>query len=143
MKRSIGFIERAKITKSAELIDTWKVLVPQAYNGGDGIPHSILGKSLVASSPSVCTQSFLFFYVNDEEKAKSLQSYYYTKFFRYLVSIRKITQHATHSTYFWVPMQSWDQTWTDELLYQKYGVTADEQAYIESQVRVMNGDNGE
>jgi len=143
MKRGVGFIERAKITKSAELIDTWKVLVPQAYNGGDGIPHPILGKSLIAPSPSVCTQSFLFFYVNNEHEAKSLRSYYCTRFFRFLVSVRKITQHATHSTYFWVPMQSWTQTWTDELLYQKYGLSADEQAFIESQVRMMNGDDDE
>ena len=143
MKRGVGFIERNKITKSSHLIDTWKVLVPQAYNGGDGIPHPILGKSLIASSPSVCTQSFLFFYVTNEQEAKSLQSYYCTRFFRFLVSVRKITQHATHSTYSWVPMQDWNQTWTDESLYQKYCITAEEQAYIESQVRVMNGDNGE
>jgi site-specific DNA-methyltransferase (adenine-specific) len=143
MKRGVGYIERNKVTKSARLIDTWKVLVPQAYNGGDGFPHPILGKSLVAASPSVCTQSFLFFYVGNEQEAKSLQSYYCTRFFRFLVSVRKITQHATHSTYLWVPMQSWDRTWTDELLYQKYGITVEEQAYIEAQVRVMNGDNGE
>ena len=140
MKRGVGFIERIKVTKSAHLIDTWKVLVPQAYNGGDGVPHPILGKSLVAPSPSVCTQSFLFFYVSSEEEAKSLQSYYRTRFFRFLVSVRKITQHATHATYTWVPMQSWDQKWTDELLYQKYGITAEEQAFIESQVRPMDGD---
>jgi site-specific DNA-methyltransferase (adenine-specific) len=143
MKRGVGFIERNKVTKSVHLIDTWKVLVPQAYNGGDGIPHPILGKSLVAPSPSVCTQSFLFFYVANEQEAKSLQSYYCTRFFRFLVSVRKITQHATHSTYSWVPMQDWNRTWTDESLYQKYGITAEEQAYIESQVRVMNGDDGE
>jgi hypothetical protein len=29
------------------------------------------------------------------------------------------------------------------MLYQKYGITEEEQAYIESQVRVMNGDDGE
>ena len=86
MKRGVGFIERNKITKSAHLIDTWKVLVPQAYNGGDGIPHPILGKSLVAPSPSVCTQSFLFFYVANEQEAKSLQSYYCTRFFRFVFS---------------------------------------------------------
>lgn len=139
MKRGVGFIEREKVTKSTEYIDTWKVLVPQAYNGGDGLPHPILGKSLIASSPSVCTQSFLFFHVKTIDEAKSLQSYYCTRFFRFLVSVRKITQHATHSTYAWVPMQSWDRTWTDELLYQKYGITADEQDFIESQVRAMEG----
>jgi site-specific DNA-methyltransferase (adenine-specific) len=143
MKRGIGYINRKEVTKSAHLIDTWKVLVPQAFNGGDGLPHQILGKPLIAPLPSVCTQSFLFFYVGSEKAARSIQSYYTTRFFRFLVSVRKITQHATHSTYAWVPMQKWNKTWTDEDLYEKYGITRKEQAYIESQVRAMNLEEGE
>ena len=137
MNRGVVYIARASVTKSAHLIDRWKVLVPQAFNGGDSMPHQILGKSLIAPSPSVCTQSFLFFSVDCEEEAKSLQSYYTTRLFRFLVSLRKITQHATHSTYKWVPVQDWNRTWTDDALYEKYGITKEERAYIESQVREM------
>jgi site-specific DNA-methyltransferase (adenine-specific) len=140
MKRNVGHIARQAVTKSMHLIDTWKVLVPQAYNGGDAIPHPILGKSLIAPSPSVCTQSFLFFHVASVDEAKSVQSYYATRFFRFLVSLRKITQHATHSTYTWVPIQTWDRAWTDELLYAKYGINPDEQVYIASQVKAMTID---
>ena len=143
MKRAVGYIDRKEVTKSSHLIDNWKVLVPQAFNGGDSLPHQILGKPLIAPSPSVCTQSFLFFSVRSHDEAKSLQSYYSTRFFRFLVSVRKITQHATHSTYVWVPMQTWDRTWTDEELFKKYGITLEDQAYIASQVRAMNIDGGE
>jgi site-specific DNA-methyltransferase (adenine-specific) len=142
MKRGEAYIERKRITKNAHLIDTWKVLVPKAFNGGDGLPHQILGKPLIAPSPSVCTQSFLFFYVGSLKAAKSLQSYYTTRFFRFVTSLRKITQDALTSTYAWVPMQTWDCTWTDEALYAKYGIGKKEQAYIESQVREMNIDKG-
>lgn len=138
MKRGVGYIARRAVTKSSHLIDTWKVLVPEAFNGGDAIPHQILGKPLIAPSPSVCTQSFLFFYVGSHNAAKSLQSYYMTRFFRFLVSLRKITQHATHSTYLWVPMQTWNRAWTDEELYAKYGISRKEQAYIESQVKGLD-----
>jgi len=143
MKRSVGYIARAAVTKSENLIDTWKVLVPKAYNGGDGVPHQILGKPLVAPSPSVCTQSFLFFYLRSEKAARSVQSYYTTRFFRFLASLRKITQDGTHSTYVWVPTQTWNRTWTDEALYAKYGITRKEQVYIDSQVRAMNLDDGD
>jgi site-specific DNA-methyltransferase (adenine-specific) len=143
MKRGIGYINRADIKKSTHLIDTWKVLVPEAYNGGDMVPHPILGKSLIAPSPSVCTQSFLFFHVSTNGEARSVQSYYATRFFRFLVSLRKITQHATHSTYLWVPRQTWDRAWTDEALYEKYGISRDEQTYIESQVRIMSVDDSD
>ena len=143
MKRDVGYIARKSVTKSDRLVDTWKVLVPEAFNGGDAVPHQIVGKPLVAPSPSVCTQSFLFFHVDSRKAAMSIQSYYTTRFFRFLVSVRKITQHATHSTYTWVPMQTWNRNWTDEDLYAKYGITPKEQAYIESQVRVMKLDDSD
>ncbi|ABF45226.1 Adenine-specific DNA methylase [Deinococcus geothermalis DSM 11300] len=139
----MGYIGRDEVTKSAHLIDTWKLLVPQAgSDGGQRIPDSVLGKPLIAPSPSVCTQSFLFFSVASEREAQSVQSYYTTRFFRFLVSLRKITQHATHATYQWVPIQTWDRTWTDEMLYEKYGITPEEQAFIESMIRPMDGGNG-
>lgn len=139
MKRGVGYIARKAVTKSDHLIDTWKVLVPQAFNGGDGLPHQIMGKPLIAPSPSVCTQSFLFLHIGSRNAAKSLQSYYTTRFFRFLVSLRKITQHGTHSTYTWVPQQAWDRIWTDEMLYKKYGLTKNDIAFIESRVRTMDG----
>lgn len=137
MKRKVGYVPRALISKNAGLIDSHKLLVPEAYNGGDAIPHQILGKPEVAPSPSVCTQSYLFLRFESEREAQSAQTYYATRFFRFLVSLRKITQHALHSTYTWVPMQTWDRDWTDEALYEKYGLTQSEQAYIESQVKEM------
>lgn len=141
MTRSQGFIARSDVTKSAHLIDTWKLLVPAVGSGRErersGV-DLVLGPSLIAPSPSVCTQSFLFFYVSSRSEVESLQSYYKTRFFRFLVSLRKITQHATHSTYRWVPMQTWDRVWTDAALYEKYGITDGEQTLIESMIRPMN-----
>ena len=85
----------------------------------------------------------MFLRFNSERAARSAQSYYTTRFFRFLVSLRKITQHALHSTYTWVPIQAWNRTWTDEDMYAKYGIMRKEQAYIESQVRAMSLDTGD
>jgi site-specific DNA-methyltransferase (adenine-specific) len=140
MKRSRGYIALGEVTKSAHLIDTWKLLVPKVGSGREREKSGVdlvLGPSQVVPSPSVCTQSFLFFYVSSNQEAESLQSYYATRFFRFLVSLRKITQDATHSTYRWVPMQKWDRTWTDADLYSKYGITDEEQTFIESLIRPM------
>ncbi|MBI1937650.1 MAG: Eco57I restriction-modification methylase domain-containing protein [Ignavibacteriales bacterium] len=137
-KRDIGWIARKEVNKSVHLIDQWKVLVPKAgSDGGKKIPDHVLGKPLIAKSPSVCTQSFLFFFVDTKEEAQSVESYYKTCFFRFLVSLRKITQDATRSTYLWVPKQKWNTTWTDEKLYKKYGITKAEIKFIESMIRPM------
>lgn len=136
-KRLIGWIDRKVIGKSSRLIDTWKVMVPAAYGERGTRPATVLGPSFIAGSPSVCTQTYLFFYVDSEAKARSLNSYLRTKFFRFLVSLRKITQHATRSTYTWVPQQEWDRTWTDEALYSKYGLSEFDIAFIESRIRPL------
>ena len=139
-KRYIGFVDRELIQKNASAIDTWKVLVPKGYGAGEGFPHQILGKEIVAPPPSACTQTYLVVApFASKIAAESFASYYRTRLFRFLVSLRKITQDALRSTYSWVPQQSWDRTWTDEALFKKYGVTAEEQAYIESMVRPMEG----
>lgn len=140
-KRSIGYIARSDVTKSVQFIDTWKVMVPAAFGERGARPARVLGRPYIASSPSVCTQSFLFFYVNNQSEAESLQSYLYTKFFRFLVSLRKITQHATRSTYTWVPMQEWDRKWTDADLYAKYDLTKDQIDYIEAAIKPMEPTN--
>ena len=49
----------------------------------------VLGPSLIAGPPSVCTQTYLFFYVGSKKEANSLNSYLRTRFFRFLVSLRK------------------------------------------------------
>lgn len=144
MKRAKGFIDRQDVTKSRHLIDTWKLLVPKVGSGRErersGV-DLVLGPPLIAPSPSVCTQSFFFFHVSSCEEAESLQSYYKSRFFRFLVSLRKITQDATHSTYRWVPMQTWDRIWTDAALYEKYCITDDEISFIESMIRPMSSDD--
>jgi site-specific DNA-methyltransferase (adenine-specific) len=140
-KHLVAYVRDKQITKSRHLIDKWKVMISQAYGAGETIPHQILGKPFIAEAPSVCTQTYLFFSVADRDEAESLCSYIHTRFFRFLVSLRKITQHATRSTYLWVPTQSWSTKWTDERLLEKYGLTSDEAAHIESVIRPMDADD--
>lgn len=133
--RLVGGILRSNVPKSRHLIDTWKVLIPKAYGERGAIPAYVLGPTLVAAPPSACTQTYLFAYTDSEESAKSIESYVQTRFARFLISLRKISQDATRGTYVWVPQQTWNQIWTDEDLYEKYGLTQDEQEHIAEMVR--------
>jgi site-specific DNA-methyltransferase (adenine-specific) len=137
-KRHVGGIDRVDVKKSPHLIDKWKVMVSAAYGERGARPAMVLGPSFIAESPSVCTQTFLFFYVESRSEAESLQSYLNTRFFRFLVSLRKITQHATRSTYKWVPQQIWDRVWSDEMLFQKYKLTEADIAHIQACIRPRN-----
>jgi len=137
-RRTVTYTARSGIKKNTHLIDSWKVLLPEAYGERGAVPALVLGPSIVAPPESVCTQTYLVAGPFTSEKAaNSFQSYTKTRFFRFLVSLRKITQHALRSTYSWVPQQSWKRNWADELFYEKYGITKDEIAFIESMIRPM------
>lgn len=136
-KRVVGYVDRELITKNRPLLAKWKVLTPKAYGERGLKPAQVLGRPWIAPPSSACTQSFLFIMTENAAEARSVESYYSTRFFRFLVSLRKITQDALHSTYSWVPIQTWDRNWTDEELYAKYGLNAKEVAFIESQVKPM------
>ena len=136
-KRGIGWVNRDQVEKNQHLIDSWKVLIPKAYGAGVTSPHPILGKPILAPSPSVCTGTFIFFHFASESEAKSFKTYYTTKFFRFLVSLRKITQDAVRGTFAWVPQQSWDRDWTDQELYKLYDLTTEQIQHIESIIKPM------
>ncbi len=137
-KRFVGYMKKSAITKNSHLVDSWKVLAPKAgSDGGQKIPDVVLGKPMIVKPGSVCTQTFIAFWISSQQEANSLYSYYATKFFRFLVSLRKITQDALRGTYSWVPIQSWDRTWTDEELYKKYALSEEQIAYIEAVIKPM------
>jgi len=64
---------------------------------------------------------------------------------RFLILLHKPSHNTTRRVYTFVPTQEWDGTWTDKGLYDKYGITDEEIAFIESMVRPMelNGSDGE
>lgn len=139
--RHVGAMKRDLITKNTHLIGAWKVLIPKAGPGNSGghvVPDMVLSQPFIAVPPSVCTETYLpAGPVADKASAESLESYVRTRFFRFLVSLRKISQDAMHGTYRWVPQQAWDRIWTDQDLYEKYGISKKEQDYIAEMVRKM------
>jgi hypothetical protein len=74
---------------------------------------------------------------NSREESLSAASFLRTKLVRFLISLRKPSQDVLRGAYRWVPIQSWDRTWTDEVLYERYGISALEQAYIDAKIRPM------
>jgi site-specific DNA-methyltransferase (adenine-specific) len=137
-KRTEKWVDPIQVTRNTVLMKAWKVFVPEAYGERGALPARVLGPTLVAAPRSVCTQTYLVVGpVASKVEAESLDSYLHTRFARFLVSLRKITQHAGRATYTWVPQQTWDRTWTDAELYKKYGITKDEQVYIEMMIKEM------
>ena len=140
-KNGIGYIDPIAIKSNVNLVDKVKVIIPKAGSGSDSFPHSILGKPVIAESNSVCTETYIVLgSYDDETECYGLKSYVSTKFFRFLVLMKKATQNAAKDVYEFVPVQDFKQEWTDEKLYKKYDLAEEEIAFIESMIRPMELD---
>ncbi|MCQ2230893.1 MAG: Eco57I restriction-modification methylase domain-containing protein [Paludibacteraceae bacterium] len=134
-KRHTGYIKKDSIKKNSDDIDKIKVYVPAA--GGSGNDKIVLGKPIIAMPPSVCSQTYLYATFASLNEAENFVSYLKTRFFRFLVSAIKITQHAQSSVYKFVPVHDFSEVWTDERLFAKYGIIEDEKEYIMAGINVM------
>lgn len=134
-----NYVSRDSITKGVELIDTYKVFIAKAGSGSDKFPHTILGQPFIGEPNSVSNQTYLAIGpLNSKAECENLIKYINTKFFRFMVMLKKNTQDAMRGTYSYVPFLDLKETWTDEKLYKKYGLTKDEIAFIESMIRPMD-----
>jgi hypothetical protein len=133
--QKISWVSRSEITVNNEWIDQWKVLMTAVQGTSAAVETKFLSKPIVAEPGTACTETYLVAGRFDNERtAKYYAEYLGTRFVRFLVSLRKATQHATRDVYSFVPDVPLNQKWTDAKLYKRYGLTVQEIAFIESQV---------
>jgi site-specific DNA-methyltransferase (adenine-specific) len=128
-----------EISKHKEWVGLNKVFIPEAGSGSDAFPHPILGKPFTGVPGTACTETYLVIGpFTSQAESENVVSYICTRFFRFMVLLKKPSQHATSKVYTFVPIQDFSEPWTDEKLYAKYGITEEEQAFIESMIRPMD-----
>lgn len=133
--QKVSWVERSDIPVNSTWIDEWKVLMTAVQGTSAAIETKFLSKPIIAEPGTACTETYIVAgHFGDEASARNYASYLRTRFVRFLVSLRKVTQHATRDVYAFVPDLPLDQPWTDAKLYKRYGLTVDEIAFIESQV---------
>jgi site-specific DNA-methyltransferase (adenine-specific) len=131
----VGWIERSEIPLHSEWIDDWKVLMTRVQGTSAAVETKFLSKPIIVGPGTACTETYLVAgRFESETEAESYASYLGTRFVRFLVSLRKSTQDAPRHVYSFIPEVPFNQNWTDQMLYERYGLTDDEIAFIESQV---------
>lgn len=135
------YMEREAIPSNKEWIDDWKVLLVKAHGTSGREDTTILGEPVLAAPGSACTETYLVIgRTKDEKKSRYLAAYMRTRFVRFLVSLRKITQNITRDSYKFVPQLPMDREWTDDDLYARYGLTAEDINFIESTIKERPSD---
>lgn len=136
-----GWIKLSDLPKNVRTKDLNKVFIPAA--GGSGTDAQVLGFPFYGEPNSVCSQTYLVIGYDPEKhnftrtECENIISYIKTRFFRYLVSIKKKTQNGPRGVYQFVPMQDFSKPWTDEELYKKYDLSKEEIDFIEGMIKPM------
>lgn len=131
----VEYVRPDQLQRFHEWVDRWKVLLPMAGDGHGREVSYVLGEPIALAPGSACTQSYLVAGTFDtREETENYANYLTTKFVRFLVLQRKATQHLIPERFRFVPQVDFTRPWTDEQLYDHFGLTADEREYVESKI---------
>jgi site-specific DNA-methyltransferase (adenine-specific) len=138
-----GPYESSKIETGKELIGLYKVITSYVSHDHAGQPgpdgkRKVLSKIRVIGPNTVCTESYLVIgSFTTKEEAENLRLYLSTLFVRFLIAQLALSQHITKVRYLFVPAQDFSKTWTDEMLFEKYGLCEEEKNIISSSIRPL------
>lgn len=134
---NVSYVE-ANMISNSKLSKEWKVFISASYGERTNKNLYVLGRPFIGEPNSVCTETYIaFMNLKNETECANLMGYVATRFFRFMILLKKATQHALRNVYSFVPLQDFSKPWTDEELYAKYGLDAKEIAFIESMIRPM------
>ena len=131
----IEYINEDVIGKKSNYVSAYKIYTEYMNGSGDTVLKSvnILGPN------EICDLSYIVIgYANSREIAENVQSYFKTKFVRFLIKATVTNTTVTKNNYCLVPVEDFKHAWTDEMLYQKYSLSETEIAYIESTIKSLD-----
>ena len=131
-KRMVGYISPEIVTNSKDSIDKYKLFFTTSYSTDAVVPPEII----VGKPNEICTETFLLIgHFENEQQQQNCLAYMQTIFFKILLYFGKGTMQVTKSVFDLIPLQDFNEEWTDEKLYKKYGLEPKEIEFIESMIK--------
>ncbi len=133
-KRVIGYVSQKNIEKNFNNVKKYKLFFSKAYMTTSTVPPEII----IGKPNTVCTETFLEIgtFISDEMTLNCL-NYIKTKFFRALLFFNRHSLNISKESFGLIPIQDFNEEWTDEKLYKKYNLTQEEIDFIESMIKPM------
>ena len=141
------FANKSDITDSKNLLNKWKFLVPKAPIAGQTdfskpVGFYYNGNTIIAKPGECCTESLIVAGAfNTEKETKSFKSYLFTKIARFLLLQSVISQDVTRKNFMFVPdLGSYDRTYDDKYLINKWNISDKEWEYIDSRITKISNE---
>lgn len=141
-----GYIKRSEVRKNADMIDKYKVtigiLVP--CNGEVGIDPRKGYRSItipqILKPNEVTTFSYLVLGTfKTKNEASNFKKYMLCKFSRFMLRLTFSSMHISKQNFILVPALDFTKEWSDESLYDYFGLEESERSEIEKTMRTMAG----
>jgi len=139
-----SWVSEADIESNLEWVSKWKVLIPRATDGNENYPLPIWDKAgpFISGPNEACSETYLVASIAKSKlEAKNIAAYMRTKFFRFLIALRKSTQDNKSALFAFVPDLDYSVVWTDPELYKRYGFSKEDIAFIDSIIRDVDFTN--
>lgn len=143
----LQYVNKEDISDTANLLSSWKFLVPKAPIAGQtdfskpvGFYHD--GNTRIAKPGECCSESWLVAGAfSTEAETLSFKTYIFTKIVRFLLLQTVVSQNITKKNFCFIPdLEHYEGTYTDEILRKKWGITDEEWAFIDSKISTIGGD---
>ena len=143
-KRTSCYIDKKIISRNANWADKHKLFFTTSYSTNATIPP----EPILAKPNVICTETFLVIGpFETAEEMNNCNKYIRTRFFRLYLYFGKGTMQVSKEVFQFVPLQDFtlksDIDWSksvaeiDKQLYKKYGLSGEEQAFIEGMIKEM------
>lgn len=133
-RRTKGYVNPELATDRYQAIDKYKIFFTTTYSTNATIPPS----AIKAVPGEICTETFLLIGPFDSKQERdNCIDYMQTRLFLFLLYHGHGTMQVNQNVFDLIPLVDFTKSWTDTDLYAKYGLSADEIAFIESMIKPM------
>lgn len=118
------------------ILNKYKVLISKA-DGAAYESSRIISRYIIAKPGEACTETYLVCgSFKTKKEAVNYGEYLMTKFSRYLLSLRLISQNKSKEKFKWIPdMLDYKKSYTDKELFKMYNLTKGEIDYINQKIK--------
>jgi len=147
-KIGLRYASNTDVRDDMDYLDKWKLLIPPAPIAGQtDFSKPVLfyyeGNTRIAKPGECCTESWLVACAfATQEEVLAFKSYLFTKVVRFLLLQTVVSQHVTKEKFCFVPdLGSYEELYTDDILRQRWDISDEEWAFIDSKIRTVECNN--
>ena len=146
-KVGLQFVHEKDVDDSLKVLKKWKFLIPKAPIAGQTdfskpVGFYYDGNTRIAKPGECCSESWLVAGAFDTKaEALNYKSYIFTKTVRFLLLQTVVGQNITRKNFCFVPdLGTYNQTYSDDMLRDMWGITDKEWEYIASRIGEIGGE---